>query len=477
MIRSGRGAREEMLTWGEDVEVHALRKRGWSISAIARHLGRNRRTVRAYLNGEREPGRRQPAGPDGFAPVEEYCRIRLAQDPHLQATTLFEEVVGLGYAGGYSSFTRAIRDRRLRPHCEPCHQAKDRDVARLVHEPGAETQWDWVHLPNPPASWGWGKEAYLLVGSLPYSGRWRGWLSASTDQPHLVQGLHEVCQRLGGLTLGWRFDRMATVWDRQAQDISASFSAVAKHYGVTAVVCPPRRGQRKGSVEKANDVAAQRWWRTLADDLSPEQAQASLDHWCARTCDLRVRWVKGKKMTVVTVARIEPLSALPAPFPAVLRVTRTVSPQALVPFDGNLYSVGPGHRDQEVTVVRVLGAQAIDIVSAAGNTLARHRLEPAGAHAVVRADEHVAALEKAVLGASGDLRAPCRRKQRIPPSTQAHAEAQRVRARLAGQPLPDASAGAVIDFATYAAASRPLTAGDTGLGDGPDVDEWAAGED
>ena len=28
-----------MLTWEDDVEVHALRKRGWSISAIARHTG------------------------------------------------------------------------------------------------------------------------------------------------------------------------------------------------------------------------------------------------------------------------------------------------------------------------------------------------------------------------------------------------------------------------------------------------------
>ena len=30
--------------------------------------------------------------------MAEYCRIRLVQDPHLQATTLFEEVVGLGAA-------------------------------------------------------------------------------------------------------------------------------------------------------------------------------------------------------------------------------------------------------------------------------------------------------------------------------------------------------------------------------------------
>ena len=50
------GAPELMLTQGEDVEVHALRQRGWSISAIARHLDRDRKTVRAYLRGERQPG-------------------------------------------------------------------------------------------------------------------------------------------------------------------------------------------------------------------------------------------------------------------------------------------------------------------------------------------------------------------------------------------------------------------------------------
>lgn len=31
-----------MLTWEGDVEVHALCKRGWAISAIARHTGRDR---------------------------------------------------------------------------------------------------------------------------------------------------------------------------------------------------------------------------------------------------------------------------------------------------------------------------------------------------------------------------------------------------------------------------------------------------
>ncbi|GGL03168.1 hypothetical protein Sme01_19070 [Sphaerisporangium melleum] len=64
-----------MLTWGEDVEAHALRKRGWTISAIARHLGRDRKTIAAYLNGTRVPGRRRTSVVDPFAVFEEYCRV------------------------------------------------------------------------------------------------------------------------------------------------------------------------------------------------------------------------------------------------------------------------------------------------------------------------------------------------------------------------------------------------------------------
>ena len=55
-----------MLAWEPVVEARALHARGWTISAIARHLQINRRTVRRYLSGEVEVGERRPAGPDEF---------------------------------------------------------------------------------------------------------------------------------------------------------------------------------------------------------------------------------------------------------------------------------------------------------------------------------------------------------------------------------------------------------------------------
>lgn len=39
-----------MFTREEDVEAHSMRKRGWSISAIARHLRSDRKTIAKHLN-------------------------------------------------------------------------------------------------------------------------------------------------------------------------------------------------------------------------------------------------------------------------------------------------------------------------------------------------------------------------------------------------------------------------------------------
>jgi len=98
---------------------------------------------------------RAAAGASGFDVYADYCRERLLEDPHLWAMTLFDEIVVLGFAQSYPTFTRQLRQRTLRPHCERCHAAKGRPVAIIDHPAGEETQWDWVDLPDPPAAWGW----------------------------------------------------------------------------------------------------------------------------------------------------------------------------------------------------------------------------------------------------------------------------------------------------------------------------------
>jgi len=290
-----------MLTQEDDVDIHALRKRGWSISAIARHVGRDRKTVRAYLTGKQQVGQRAPAGVGSFARFADYATARLLEDPHLWATALHDEVVKLGYERSYPAFTRALRLQGLRPACEPCHPTKGRPAAVIEHPPGEEMQWDWVELPEPPPGWdGYGKRAFLLVGALSHSSKWRAVLCESMQQPQLADAQYQVAVKLGGVSKDWRFDRMATVVHPGSGKVTATYAPIAKHFGVRVRPCPPRRGNRKGVVEKANHVVAQRWWRSLPDEVTVAQAQASLDEFCAQVADQRKRVDAGGNRSFLT---------------------------------------------------------------------------------------------------------------------------------------------------------------------------------
>jgi transposase len=422
-----------MLTWEEDVEATALRKQGWTISAIARHLGRDRKTVRVYLTDQRTSGKRRRTAPDTFGPFLPYVTARLKEDPHLWATALYDEVVALGFARSYPTFTRQLRSKRLRPHCEACQGVKGRPTIEIAHPPGAEMQWDWLELPNAP----WGGEAHLLAGTLPFSGQVRAVFADAEDQAHLVESLDAVLHRFGGTARRWRFDHMPGVVEIGSSRLLASFAPVAKYYGVGIDICLPRRANRKGSVEKSNDFIAQRWWRTMTA-TTMRDAQISLDRFLARTGDARRR----QKQTVGERAASEPLRPLPsAPYPATVDVERIVSAAALVAFRGNRYGVLPALMGAMVRVRHRLGSTTVDIVSATGVALATHTLAPAGAGRIVRSDEHRAALEAAVFDALTTA-PPCRRKDHRPPGPEAQAAAQALRG-LADQEVH-------IDLARYA---------------------------
>jgi transposase len=108
-----------MLSRDELDHARAMYAKGWKISVIARHLGRDRRTVREHLTGARQPGVRARQ-PDPIEPYLDYCQARLTDDPHLAARTLLDEVAALGYTGAYQTFTRSLRTQNLRPECPEC---------------------------------------------------------------------------------------------------------------------------------------------------------------------------------------------------------------------------------------------------------------------------------------------------------------------------------------------------------------------
>ncbi len=185
---------------------------------------------------------------------------------------------------------------------------------------GEEIQWDWFERRRAP----WSGTAYVCcwgrcrIRAAP-AGCWpRGPTSRIWSRPWTP------CCAAGAP----RVDRMATVIVPGSADVQASFAPVAKHYGAAVAPCPPRRGNRKGSVEAAVRFATGQWWRTLAAE-SPEAAQRSLVRFWSTTGDARLRSpsriedppADGSRPpwpTVGELAEAETLLPLPgAPFPAV----------------------------------------------------------------------------------------------------------------------------------------------------------------
>jgi transposase len=403
-----------MLTQEDDVEIQALAKREWSISAIARHTGRDRKTIRAYLNDEK-PTRERP--PSCLEPFRDYLEARFVDDPHVLATVLLRELVDLGFDRSYQTLVRELRRLELRPDCPACHGGKV-PTTEIDHEPGEECQLDWWELAETP----WGEKAYVLVGALSHSGRLRAVFSEGQSFAHLAAALDGVLRRLGGTAKVWRTDRMATVVHPGTDRLRPEAAALTRHYGAQVAVCPAYRPQRKGVVESGIGYLARSWWRS-ASVSTPAQAQADLDRFCADVADERPR----EGGTVGSLAEAEPLLSLPAsPFPAELEAERTVDAKALVNFEGNRYSVPPELLGQTVTVRARLGEPEIEIVSTAGRKVARHRRAPSGAAQTVRATEHGEALERAVLDAFTSSQ-PCRRKANRPPGEAALAAAARIR--------------------------------------------------
>jgi ANTAR domain len=413
-----------MLTKEEYADAQALRCQGWSISAIARHLARDRKTVRSYLGGERIAGVRSSALNE-FQRFLPYCRQRLADAAHLPAAVLFDEVVALGYPGGYSTFTRALRKHRVRPLCTLCRRNCRSDGTTVRHPAREEVRFAWLRLPDPPERWGCGSRAHLLVGMLVNSGRWRAVLTESEEFPQLAEAIDRVLRRLGGTGGIWRFERSMAVCSPSTGKVTRAFAQLAEFYGV-GIGFPSWQGSRNFLADEDLRSISHDWWRTVGRDTRIQAAQDNLDQLATWT-ESRRATARAARAPGAAPTAAQGLRSLPStPFPAQVCVMRTVDAQGLVPFRGNAYAVPPDLADASVEVRWRLDETCLSIATARGAVIARHTLAPHGAGQTVVGRSQAITLERPA-HAVRTRAVHCPAKSHSTPSTAALAEARALR--------------------------------------------------
>ncbi|WP_344441442.1 Mu transposase domain-containing protein [Kitasatospora nipponensis] len=375
--------------------------------------------MRSHLSGKRTPGIRSPA-PDVFPQFLPYCRLRLAQDPHLAAAVLFDEVVELSYPGGYSTFTRALRKHQARPRCQQCQGLGATGGARTVQGAEEAIRFDWLELPDPPARWGRENRAHVLLGSLTRSGRWRAALAENVGLPQLVEAMEHVMRRLGGTPEYWWFGRPCAVHGDTGSRVRPQFRQVARYYGARVRLCPD--DEPLSPARERLDGATRSWWSALPDDTTLQGAQESLDRLAAR----------------MDAPGTEDLRGLPpTPYPVWICDRRTVTEAGTVPFRGNFYEVPHHLAGAVVEVRRRLDQPFLSVTTTAGAVIARYALAPTGTGRTVGERSGTVVVlnryptKRLVAPSPAGAAPPCRGRSPLPPSEEALAEADVLRRKLA----------------------------------------------
>jgi transposase len=339
----------QVVRLGEIVMIHDLKRQGLSVSAIARKLGLDRKTVRRYLDRGMEPPAYSPRAPRArlIGPYEEYLRGRITAWPELSGKRLLREIRGLGYGGCYSRVTDFLRSARP-PRPQPFER-------RFETEPGRQAQVDFSQFRTEFADEpGVTRIVWLFTLILGHS-RWLWGRFCPTQDLQTVLRCHiDAFAAMGGTTSHLLYDRMRTaVIGEDAEGVvtyNASLVALLNHYGGVPRACRPYRAKTKGKIERPyryirQDFFLARSFRNL-DDLN-----AQFEAWRTDIANRRVHATTGRVIEEHFAEERPALIAHPAiPYSAVLTVERRVSHEGMVSVGGNLYSVPDATRKRLVEV-------------------------------------------------------------------------------------------------------------------------------
>ncbi|MEO0994936.1 MAG: IS21 family transposase [Pseudomonadota bacterium] len=338
-----------MVTLGEIVLIHDMKRQGLSISAIARQVGLDRKTVRRHLERGLEPPVYKSRDPveRKLAPFEPYLRDRVTQFPGLSGKRLLRDIRGMGYDGGYSAVTTYLREVRPKQH-----QGFER---RFETPAGRQAQVDFAEFKVEFASEpGVIRRVWLFTIVLGHS-RWIwGRFCTSQDLQTVLRCHIAAFEAMGGVPAEVLYDRMKTaVIGEDSEGVvtyNASLVALLGHYGAAPRACQPYRAKTKGKVERPyryvrQDFFLARSFRDL-DDLN-----AQFDAWRTEIANPRRHATTGRIVDEHFAEEKASLIPLPAiPYSAVLTVERRVTKDGMVSVGGNQYSVPDSTRRRVVEV-------------------------------------------------------------------------------------------------------------------------------
>ena len=322
-----------MKTLEDVVDIHTLKRQGFSQRKIARKLGIHRQTVKKYLLHPEwaQQGYRKTRG-SKLDPYLAQIRTWLDEDPDYSAVWIYDHLVPLGFEGSYEIVKRRVRTIKERK--------QQIAYMRFETEPGYQAQVDFgeFQVDRPDGSM---DKYYVFAMILGYSRKSYGELIKRCDLPTFLDCHIHAFQYFGGVTQEILYDRMKNVFIRNVAgkaQFNATLVSFALHYGFTPKVAPAYAAWVKGKVERPYHFIREGFWRGY-HFTSLAQANRDLLAWLNRK-DERIHGTTHEKVRTRFERERSFLQPLPSqPFDTSYRVYRKVQKDCTVRFEGNWYVV------------------------------------------------------------------------------------------------------------------------------------------
>lgn len=355
--------------------VKVLQADGWTVSAVAQHLGLDRKTVRKYMQQEDfsipvPAPRRRASQLDAFTETidawlqeDQHHRFKqrhTARRVHDRLTAEFPET----YRGSYVVVQRYVKARRQQTQAPT-------GTLDLVWYPG-ECQVDFGEA--DVVENGVETKTKFLVITFPYSNAGYVQLFRGETAECVVQGLRDLFDYLQGVPRRLVFDNASGVGRRIGERVRMTelFGRFAAHYGFETTFCNPYAGHEKGAVENQVGYWRRNLWVPLPQLTDLVAYNATL--WAVCEADrARSHYRKGVPIHTLFAEDRAALRALPPQAFEPYRYTqvRTNGYGHFRVEGAHWYSTAPEYANQHVTVR--MGAHLIQPLTEEGAPIVSHR--------------------------------------------------------------------------------------------------------
>jgi transposase len=324
---------------------HAYHREGKKIREIARDFNMSKNTVkkliRSGITDQQYVRQEQPLPKLG--PFAERLSEWLKEDStkpvrHRRSSQiLFEQLQREGFAGGYDSVRRYVRQWKGR---EDTGQVKA--FIPLVFDPGEAFQFDWSY-------------EKIELGGMPVQIKVAQFRLCHSRMPYCVAYPRETLEMVldahvrafeyfGGACQRGIYDNLKTVVTKvlmgKERVFNRRFQNLASHYLFEPVACTPAAGWEKGQVENQVGLVRQRFFVQRRRFADLEELNGWLEAQC-RNHAANHKHPEFKERTISEVFAEERthLVTVTSPFDGYQESMARVSPMSLISFDRNRYSV------------------------------------------------------------------------------------------------------------------------------------------